>query len=172
MVDGSHSDVNDHADGRFAGRVTITLGDLARDVVKLTAPEQMDLFAEVTARWEAGQVPTRRRHGWTGGSVASGFDHIITSQIIYPLLSGTFSQVLGTAMISRPWRRWRRRRHGDVPPLPHVRVVLDAEQIAAFRSICISHGITLGLSKAKATVLADAVHGALSQAMAASEEEK
>jgi len=32
--------------------------------------------------------------------------------------------------------------------------------------------MTLGLSKAKAAILADAIHGALSQAMAASEQEK
>jgi hypothetical protein len=172
MVDGSHSGVNDQADGRSTGRVTIVLGDLAREVVNATAPEQMDLFTEVTAQWEAGRIPGRQRHGWLGGSVGSGFAHTLTCQIIYPLLSGTLSQVLGTAVVARPWRRWRRRRHGDVPPLPQVQVVLDADQIAAFRSICISHGMTLGLSKAKATVLADAVHGALSQAMAASEEEK
>jgi hypothetical protein len=172
MVDGSHSDLNNRADGRSASRVTIVLGDLAREAVNATAPEQMDLLAEVTAQWEADRVPRRGRYGWLGGSVESGFEHVVTSEIIYPLLSGTLSQVLGTAVVARPWRRWRRRRDHDVPPLPRVRVVLDADQIALFRSVCISHGMTLGLSKAKATVLADAIHGALSQATAVSEQEK
>lgn len=172
MVNGSHSDVNDRAGGRPAGRVTIVLGDLALEVVTLTAPEQMDLFAEVTARWEADRGPGRRRSGWLGGSVGSGFEHLVTSEIIYPLLSGTLSQVLGTAVVALRCRRWRRRRHHDAPPLPRIQVALDADQIAAFRSVCIAHGVTLGLSKAKATVLADAIHGALVQAMAASGQEK
>ncbi|MDN3357881.1 hypothetical protein [Actinomadura sp. DC4] len=155
MVERSHS-----------GRVVILLGDLARKVVEKTAPEQLDLFAEVTAQWADGRVPGRRRHGWLGGSVGSGFEHVVTSEVIYPLLSGTLAQVLGTAVATRRWRRRRR----DVPPLPQVRVALDAGQIAAFRSICISHGMTLGLSEAEATLLADAVHGVL--VMAASGQER
>jgi hypothetical protein len=153
--------------------VTIVLGDLAREAVNATASDQLDLLAEVTARWEAGRAPGRWRYGWLGGSVDSGFEHVVTSDIIYPLLSGTLSQILGTAVVARPWRRrLLRGRHLDTPPLPQVQVVLDADQIVAFRSVCISHGMTLGLSKTKATILADAIQGALSQAMAASRQEK
>ena len=147
-------------------RLTIVLADLARDVVAATAAEQVELLAAVTDRWEAGDVPGRRRWGWMGGSVGSGIDPAATSEIIYPLLTGTLAQVLGTGAVVGWRRRWRRRRHSEVPAVPRTQVTLDADQIELLRSACISHGVALGLSRSKATILADAVHGALCRAMA------
>jgi hypothetical protein len=97
------------ADDEPAGDVTIVLADLARGAVTATAPEQLELLAAVTAGWEAGDIPGRRRWGWMGGGVGSGIEPVVTSEIIYPLLTGTLGQVLGTAAITGQ-QRWRRRR--------------------------------------------------------------
>jgi hypothetical protein len=53
----------------------------------------------------------------------------------------------------------------DAVTAPAVRVTLDADQIALLRSAWISYGVALGLPKSRATVLAEAIHGTLCQAM-------
>lgn len=166
MADGVHFGVHGEMAAGPSGRVTVTIADLARDVVSVSAPEQVELLAVVTARWEAGFGPGSRRRGWLGGSVGSGIDPLLTSEIIYPLLTGTLAQVLGTAAVAGwRWRWWRHRRPADVPTVPAVRVTLDAGQLEAVRAACIAHGRSLGLSKARAVLLADAVYGVLRQAM-------
>lgn len=120
----------------------------------------------MTASRQAHGTSGRRRWEWTGGSVGSGMGPVVTAEIIYPLLTGTLGQVLGAAAVSRPWR-WRRRR--DVRAAHAVRVTLDAEQVDMLRSAWISYGMTLGLSRPRATVLAEAIHGALCRAMAESQ---
>jgi hypothetical protein len=111
-----------------------------------------------------------RRPGRLGGSVGSGFVHTATAEVIYPLLSGAFSQVLGTAAVAG-WRRRRWRRRAAVP-LPLVRVTLERDRLEELHAACVGHGVALGLSRAKATVLADAINGQLLQAMTAHENDR
>ena len=147
-------------------RVTIALGDLARDIVTVTAPEQAELLELVTAQWERGVVPRSRRSGWLGGSVGSGIDPTLTGEIIYPLLTGALAPVLGSAAVAG-WRRrwWRRRRPEQKPAVPAVRVTVESGQLEAVHAACLVHGRTLGLSAARALLLADAVCGSLGRAM-------
>lgn len=166
MADGVHFGVHGARTAGPSGRVTIALADLARGVVATSAPEQMELLALVTARWEAGLGPGSRRRGRLGGSVGSGIDPLLTSEIIYPLLTGAFAQILGTAAVAG-WRRrwWRHHQPAEVPAVPAVRVTLEAGQLEAVRAACVAHGRPLGLSKARAVLLADAIYGVLCQAM-------
>lgn len=161
MADGARVEATGAAGQDAAGRLTIAVADLAHDVVAATVPEQLELLTAVTVAWEAGKVPGRRRWGWTGGSVEFGVDPTVTTLIIYPLLTGTLGQVLGTAAVNVR----RRRRQRDVRA---AQVTLDARQIEMLRSACVSYGVTLGLSKAKATVLAEAIYGVLCRALAES----
>jgi hypothetical protein len=150
-------------------RFPIALADLAHDMIAAEAPRQLELLAAVTVRWEAGDVPAQRRRWWTGGSVGSGIHPNVASDIVYPLLTGTLAQVLGNAAVGGFRWRWWRRRPDSVPPVPRVLVTLDAAQIDAVRTECVSHGMRLGLSRSKATVLADAMYGVLSRALAESQ---
>jgi hypothetical protein len=149
----------------MADQVIITQADVAEGVIRAVAPDQLDLLAAVTAEWDAGRAPGRRRWGWLGGSIGSGIEPAVLTDVIYPLLTGTFAQALGTAAISG-WRRrrWWRRRGRRALSGPRAQVTLDVGQLDAVRAACVTHGMTLGLSKAKATVLADAMQGVLRQA--------
>lgn len=170
MVERSCLGVGSELGVTSADGLTIVLADLAQSVVAAQAPEQVELLAAVTARWESGEVPGRRRWGWTGGSVGSGIEPVVLSNLIYPLLTGTLAQVLGSAAVEG-WRRrwWRHRRRGsDLPSVPRVQVTLDVDQIEAVRVASVAHGMALGLSEARATILADAVHGVLCRALAKS----
>ena len=167
-LDGGHGVDDFPADAAFVPRqqssTTILLADLAREVVAATDPQQLELFAEVTGRWEAGFAPGARR-GWLGGSIGSGISTVLTSELIYPLLIGALSPVLGDAVVTG-WRRrwWRRRRPKPLPSVPPVTVTFDANRLDAAKAACVTYGMTMGLSKAKATVLAEAVYGVLRQA--------
>jgi hypothetical protein len=149
----------------MADQLVITQADVAEGVIRAIAPDQLGLLAAVTAEWDAGRAPGRRRWGWLGGSIGSGIEPAVLTDVIYPLLTGTFAQVLGTAAISG-WqqRRWWRRRGRRLLSAPRAQVTLDVGQLDAVRAACVAHGMTLGLSKAKATVLADALQGVLRQA--------
>jgi hypothetical protein len=149
------------------GSATVVLADLARSVIEATDPQQLELFAEVTDRWAAGFAPGTRG-GRLSGSIGSGISAVLTSELIYPLLIGTLSPVLGNA-VQTGWRRRWWRRAKPVPDVRSVVVTLDAGQFEAVKAACVSYGMALGLSKAKATVLAEAVYGALRQAADAHE---
>ncbi|RZU53837.1 hypothetical protein EV385_5771 [Krasilnikovia cinnamomea] len=153
------------------GTVTVELGELAHAAVVATAPDQIDLYTAATARRDAGAG--HRRPGWTGGSIGSGLEPVLLAEVIGPILLGASAEVLGAATVAtwrgrRRWfrRGWWSRRRGPAQAGPRTRVTLDADQVEALRSACVRHGTTLGLSEAEATLLADAVHGALCRALA------
>jgi hypothetical protein len=145
-------------DNAGTSKERVTIADLARHVVGEVGPAQLDYLELVTESWERGAAP-RRARSWTGGTVGSGVQPWVLADLVYPLLAGTFAQVLGAAAFARlQRRRWWRRRRAVAPPEP---VTLTLEQIERARAACVAHGMTLGLSEAEATMLADAVHGAL-----------
>jgi hypothetical protein len=135
------------------------IADLARHVVGEVEPGQLDYLELVTDSWESGAAP---RRAWAGGTVGSGVQPWVLADLVYPLLAGTFAQVLGASAFARLQRRrwWRRKR----AVVPSALITLNLEQIERARAACIAHGMTLGLSEAEATMLADAVHGALRRA--------
>ncbi|MBP2337389.1 hypothetical protein JOF41_003567 [Saccharothrix coeruleofusca] len=135
----------------------VTIADLARRIVAEVEPEQVDYLALVTASWERG-APPRGSRSWTGGTVGSGVQPWVLADLVYPLLAGTLAQVLGASAFARLQRRrwWRKR-----AVVPSAQITLTPEQVERARAACIAHGMTLGLSESEATMLADAVHGAL-----------
>ncbi|BFU43955.1 hypothetical protein [Krasilnikovia sp. MM14-A1004] len=166
----------DRSHSTTGGTVTVELGELAQAAVLAVAPDQIDLLTAATARWDAGAG--QKGPGWTGGSVGSGIEPVLLAEVVGPVLLGASAEVLGAATVAawrsrrgwfrRGWfrRGWFRRRRRPADPGPRTRVTLDADQVDALRSACIRHGTTLGLNPAEATMLADAVHGALCQALA------
>lgn len=145
MADSAHLGVGSESGNTSAGRLTIMLADLALSVVAGEAPEQVELLAEVTARWEAGYAPGRWCWGWMSGSVDFGIDPTVLSDLIYPLLVGTFAQVLGEVTLTG-WKR--RRRRSGLRSVPRAQVTLGADQIEEVLAACTAHGMTLGLSEA------------------------
>jgi hypothetical protein len=145
--------------------MTLGLAALARHVVGAVAPEQVELVERIPARWTADEAPGRERWGWAGGTVASGMAPTVLSEIVFPLLTGVFTQVLGTSALHGWQQRRRLRRRPAEPPVAQVRLRLDADQITRLRSTCAAYARTLGLAQPEADLLAAALAGALQQAL-------
>jgi hypothetical protein len=146
---------------------TISLAEMAEAVISEAAPDQSELLGPVTASWRAGKVPGGS-WGWIGGSVGSGVTTAVAVDIIYPLLTGSLAQVLGTAVIAGSQRWWRPKgRHAR--RIPDTRVRVDADQVMQVRSACVAHGRALGLTEAESKVLADALEGVLRREIAGSQ---
>lgn len=137
----------------------VVVADVARQVIRRIAPDQSEYLELVIAAREQGTEDARRPWGGSGGAVRSGSELSVLADVIFPLLTGTIAQVWGAATFAKLQRkRWWRRRPKAAPA---VRLVLDISRIDEAREACIEHGMTLGLSRAEATMLADAVHGVL-----------
>jgi hypothetical protein len=147
----------------------VTFPDLATEVVGLVAPQELELLPEVTAAWLNGQANAARTGSHLGGSVGFGVGPELLCSVVYPVLTGAFAQVLGTAALGwRPRRAWWRRR-----PRPRLEVPpLDADQAAAVRAACLDSATAAGLSARRAALLADAVYGRLLQGVAPAEADR
>lgn len=154
--------VNSETDGALP--VTILLADLARSIVVSVVPDQAELVERIPARWTSDPSSAGSAGDWSGGSVDADLTPMVISEVVYPLLTGTFAQVLGTGALIGLRRRRARRRGGDEPPA-QVQLNLDTELSDRLRSACVEHGGVLGLTTAEATMLADALHGVLQQAI-------
>src|ERR1017187_966539 len=120
--------------GSAGGVAEISLAEMAEAVITAAAPGQRELLASVTASWRAGEVPGGA-WGWIGGSVGSGISAMVAPDIIYPLLTGTFAQVLGTAAIAGS-KRWRRPPGRHARRIPDTRVRVGAGEVESVRSAC------------------------------------
>lgn len=138
----------------------VTVPELAEAVVSALAPQELELLPEVTAAWRAGDLAGAKRGKWLGGSIGFGVDPGLTVMVIYPIITGAMTQLMGTVATSgwqRLVRRLRRRR--PKPPMLLSAAVLDqAEQM---RTACVSRALAAGLPEARATLIADAVYGYL-----------
>jgi hypothetical protein len=150
------------------GTVIVSVAGLAEAVIEATHPDQGDLLASVTAAWRAGDLPGRTE-GWFGGAVGSGVSPDVTASIIYPLLTGTLAQVLGTAAIAGS-KRWQRPAGRHARRIPDTRIMIETAQIEALRSACMSRGPVLGLTAAETVMLADGLEAALRHALDGSQD--
>jgi len=169
MADSARRAVGSASDVRSGGRLTITLADLARRVIVSETPDQVELLGEVTAQWEAGHVPRRRRWALMSGSVNFGIDPAVLSELIYPVLTATFAQVLGDVTLIA-WRRWRGRSRPQ--SVPRMQITLSVNRFDEVIPVCIAQGRDSGCSEAKARLLADAVYRELSRALEESQQRK
>lgn len=145
--------------------MTLGLAALARHIIRAVAPEQVELVERIPARWTVEEAPGSKRWGWVGGTVASGMVPAVLGEIVFPLLTGVFTQVLGTSAL-HGWqqRRWLRRRPAE-PPVAQVHLYLDTDQITRLRSTCAAYARTLGLGNPEADLLAAALADTLQQAL-------
>src|SRR5690349_14999327 len=88
------------------GLITVTMADIARQVVTELEPAQLPLLDGVERRNSHGR---RRNGGWSGGAVGIGVDPLVLSEVIFPVLTGAMAQITGTAAGSW-WQRQRQRR--------------------------------------------------------------
>lgn len=145
----------------------VTVPELAEVVVAAVAPQELELLPEVTAAWRAGDLASARGGKWSGGSIGFGVDPGLTVMVIYPIITGAMSQLMGTVATSvwqRLAKRLRRKRPKPLMALSAA-VLGQAEQM---RAACVSQALAAGVPEARATLIADAVYGYLVR-MAASD---
>ncbi|MGN9777618.1 hypothetical protein ACTMS0_17900 [Micromonospora sp. H33] len=141
---------------------------VARVAVARLAPEELAVFDPVAAAWRRRPEPGH----WSapGRSVGFGVETVLVTEVALQAAGQAVAEVLvlGGALLGRRW--WRRRRSeppvavrvvepGDAGQPP--RLALTAEQARRLRDACRRHATALGLDTERATVLADAVVGAL-----------
>jgi hypothetical protein len=108
--------------------------------------------------------------------VGFGVETLLVTQLAFPIITAAIGEVLGDVAGDR-LRLWTSRRTGRRAATAGVTAadseaekaserpghdVLTAEQVRALHDACERHARVLGMSAAKATLLADAVLGALS----------
>ena len=125
--------------------------DAAREVIRLLEPEELVVFDATAASWLSGDLPAARHRREPGAAVGFGVEAVLLSELIFPIISGALSQVLGTRMLERIGAR---RRDGQ-------QAGLTVEQLRNIHDVCRHDAAALGLAPAKATLLADAVVGSL-----------
>jgi hypothetical protein len=146
--------------GAASASGAVTVPDLAEAVVAALAPDELELLPEVTAAWRAGDLAGVKAGKWLGGSVGFGVDPGLTVMVIYPIITGAMSQLMGDVVTSG-WQRLvnRLRRRRPEPPMVLSSAVLNqAEQM---RAACVSQALATGMPAARATLVADAVYGYL-----------
>jgi hypothetical protein len=131
--------------------------DLAGAIIAETAPEQREYFALVAPNWDGSHV-ARRRRVWHGGAVGSGIVQVLTSDIIYPILAGVFTQMLSDAVVTGR-RRWVRRRRTAIDGHTRLEVSGDAGWITEFRSAFVASCAAMDVPEPQAATLADAAVG-------------
>jgi hypothetical protein len=139
---------------------TVTVAELAEAVVAAVAPNELELLPEVTTAYRAGDLAGVKGGKWLGGSIGFGIDPGLTAMVIYPIITGAMSQLMGTVATSA-WQRLvdRLRRRRRKPPMVLSSTVLDqAEQM---RAACVAQALEAGVPEARATLIADAVYGYL-----------
>lgn len=165
---------NEHAEPAKAGPLSPDqVTEVARDVIRQLAPEELAVFDSVAESWLADGG--RQRPGKSpGASVGFGIEEVLLTELTFPIIAAAVGEVLGNFAEERVRgrvKRWERRQAdaatvqadgtGAAKSESAARDVLTGEQARAMRDACERHARTLGMSAAKAKVLADAVLGSL-----------
>lgn len=157
---------------------TAQVVEVAHEVIRQQAPEELRVFDAVAAAWAAAGQINRRRGRIPSAAVGSGVEALMLAEIVFPLITNALGQVLGTLAVERIRRPRRPEARSEaareVPgrktptsPTSPVRgasghdVHLSKQQAEAFRVACRSDAIAFGLAPSEADLLADACLGAL-----------
>ena len=147
--------------------------DAAREVIRLLEPEELVVFDATAASWLSGDLPAARHRREPGAAVGFGVEAVLLSELVFPIISGALSQVLGTRMLERIGARRRAAgsatgssdvgdpEAGDPGGRDGQQAGLTVEQLRNIHDVCRHDAAALGLAPAKATLLADAVVGSL-----------
>jgi hypothetical protein len=153
------------------------VSDIVRDVISQMAPEELVVFDAVADAWVSETLTDRQYGRAPGAAVGFGVEAVLLSQLAFPIITGALGDVLGTAVTGRVSRRHRLTRPavGAAPKVPEDHRAgrqatgepappggqLSGQQVQDLREACERHARTLGMSPAKADVLADAFLGSL-----------
>jgi hypothetical protein len=146
--------------------------EAAREVVRQLEPEELVVFDATAEAWLAGDLQRRGRQREPGAAVGFGIEAVLLSELVFPIIAGAMSQVLGTA-VTPVAERLRFRRHkdrqaaaGSAAESPggngDQAAVLTAGQLRDVHDACQRDAAAMGLTPARAALLADAVVGTLS----------
>jgi hypothetical protein len=137
----------------------LVLSVLAHRIVMALEPDQEALLEGVTDRWRAGREGGGT--GSSGGSVGFGVDPSVLSEVVYPVIVGTFAQVLGSAAFEALRDAARKRLRRRRVPVPDVVVPVDDDLVARIRKACEEQGIAEGMTAEDAARLAEAMAEAI-----------
>jgi hypothetical protein len=155
----------------------VQVSEVVREVVRQLAPEELPVFASMADDWLSGHRRRWRSGKPPGSAVGFGVETLLFTQLAFPIVTGAIGDVFGDVMEDRG-RLWKKRRAGRrASTTTGVKAagqgtgksnerpaqdVLTSAQVRALHDACERHARVLGMSAAKATLLADAVLGALS----------
>jgi len=128
--------------------------EIARAVTSQVAPDELPDFDQVAAAWSSG--PERRpRRARREPKVGFGFEAVLLSELLFPIITGGIGQVLGTMAVEQIRPR-RPGRHVGAPRAERI----TSKQAHDLHSACqeLAHA---KLPPAEADQLADAILGTL-----------
>jgi hypothetical protein len=150
--------------------------DLARAVVRDLEPEELPVFDAVADAWLRDGLKRRRLVKAPGASAGFGIEAVLLSQLVFPIIAAAVGEVLGDITRERLRARRRSAHHGDAKEVKPADTdsarareniahrVVTHQQALALHDACQRHARTLGMSPARAALLADAVAGSLTSA--------
>jgi hypothetical protein len=151
----------------------VQVTEVVRDVIRQLAPEELPVFDSVANAWLADSRRRQRSGKSPGATVGFGVETLLLTQLAFPIITGALGAVLGDVAEDRVRvRRLIKRRAAEAGGKPAgadtgktsespARDVLTSQQAQAVGDACERHARTLGMSSAKAKLLADAVLGSL-----------
>ena len=149
------------------------VAEVARDVIRQLAPEELVVFDSVAEAWLAdGRL--QRPGKPPGASAGFGLEEVLLTELTFPIIAAAVGEVLAGAAEERIQKRAKRRAERQAAAVQQgdraraaqrsgvaARDVLTGEQALAVRDACERHARTFGMSAAKSKSLADAVLGSL-----------
>lgn len=147
--------------------------EVVRHVVSRLAPDELEAVDTVADAWRKDGLANQRSKGAPGAAVGFGVESVLLTALLFPIVSAAIGEVLGTIALE-PSRLSRKRRKAKIEPAQRDSAIvgvgdgglplqLTAEQIEDLRASCQRHAQALGLSQAKARLLADATLGVLAR---------
>jgi hypothetical protein len=152
------------------------LTEVVRDVVRQLAPEELAVFDTVADSWLSDDHWRHRSRRSPGAAVGFGVETVLLTELAFPIVSAAIGEVLGNVVTDRAQARRRASRRATAAEVKPAgtdprkiseradRDVLTGQQAEDMHEACRRHATTLGMSPAKAKLLADAVLGSLNSA--------
>jgi hypothetical protein len=157
----------------FAGPLSVEqVVEVARAVVRDLEPEELPVFDGVADAWLRDGLKRGRLAKAPGASVGFGVEAVLLSELVFPIIVAAVGEVLGGIAEDR-LRARRSARRGDAKEVKPAATVMaragenaahdavNRQQALALHDACQRHAETLGMSPARAALLADAVVGSL-----------
>jgi hypothetical protein len=107
---------DDQFDGAVVPASPEQIIEVAREVTRQLAPDELAKFDDAVAAWSSG--PKRWPRRARGPRAGFGLESPLLCELLFPIITGAVGQVLGTAAMEQmlPWRRDRHpaaARHGE-----------------------------------------------------------